>query len=65
MSDPFMVKNTITYSDGSEIVVNYTDNKNREAIEEAVAEATEGDHKISHDVEEVIAPAEEIEAIEE
>lgn len=51
MSTPFMVKQTITYSDGTETVVNYVDNPDRQEIEATVAEAVEGDHKVSDEVE--------------
>lgn len=38
MEKPFMVKNTIEYSDGTETVILYNENENRELIENRVAQ---------------------------
>jgi hypothetical protein len=52
--EPYMVSNTIKYSDGTETVVNYNQNGDQVEIEAAVAAAT--DHSPS---EEIDVPAEE------
>lgn len=39
MEKPFMVQQVIKFSDGTETVINYTDNTRRVEIEEKVAEA--------------------------
>ncbi len=41
MSEPYPVKEVITYSDGSEKIVNFTVNPNAEVIEETVAKEVE------------------------
>ncbi len=38
---PWMVKQTITFSDGTETVINYRQNGNQDAIEQASAEMVE------------------------
>lgn len=38
MDKPFMIKNTIEYSDGTETVITYNENENKESIETRVAE---------------------------
>lgn len=47
---PYMVKQTITFSDGTETVLNYTQNENQAEIEKTVAEAIEG-HTSDEDAE--------------
>jgi hypothetical protein len=41
MSEPHMIKQTISFSDGTETVIEYKANENAEVIEEMVAEAVE------------------------
>ena len=50
MSEKYMVKQTIAYSDGTETVLNYEQNGAAVEIEATVAEAVAGDHKVSRDV---------------
>lgn len=60
-----MVSSTHKYSDGTETIVNYVANPEKEEIEEKVAEAVESDHTNPDGIEENKEIEEAIEAVAE
>lgn len=57
MEQPYIVSNTIKYSDGTETTVNYSANADSEAIEQIVAENIESNNiEETPIVEPIVAP---------
>lgn len=61
MSEPYMIKQTIQYSDGSETVLNFNANNQQEEIETIVAEAVA---ITSPEVESVVTASEDVSKID-